>query len=85
MRILIIFLAIILLALGWQVFVTTKENWKIKSEFKNLSNQFEAVKKDNEKLKSDLEYYQIPENLEKELKTRFNYKNSGEQTIIITQ
>jgi len=78
-------LVIFLFALGWQVFITAKENWKIKSEFKNLANQLEAVKKDNEKLKADLEYYQIPENLEKELKTRFNYKDSGEQTIIITQ
>ena len=40
-------------------------------------------KKENFELQADLEYYARPENLEKELRSRFNYKKPGEKLIII--
>jgi len=84
-KVISVILIIVLIAVLWQVFVVTGENRKLRNEFDNLASQLEAIKKENEKLKSDLEYYSKPENLEKELRSRFNYKKPGEQTIIITQ
>ena len=84
-KVISVILIIVLIAVLWQVFVVTGENRKLRNEFDNLASQLEAIKKENEKLKSDLEYYSKPENLEKELRSRLNYKKPGEQTIIITQ
>jgi len=80
----IIILIVVLIGIGYEVFTINKENQRLKKEFNELSSQLEAVQKENEKLKSDLEYYSKPENLEKELRSKFNYKKEGEQTIIIT-
>ncbi len=48
-----------------------------------LMDRLNALKIDSRNLKADLEYLKIPENLEKELRSRFNYKNPGEKLIII--
>lgn len=39
--------------------------------------------RENEQLQADIEYFQRPENLEKELKSRFNYVRPGEKMMII--
>ena len=38
---------------------------------------------DNLKLRSDLNYFSDPSNLEKEIRSKFNYKNPGEQAFIL--
>ena len=48
-----------------------------------LSDRLNSLKEDSQNLKSDLEYLEIPDNLEKELRSRFNYKNPGEKLIIV--
>jgi len=80
----LIILVVALIAISWQVFSMAKENQRVKNDFKKLTNQFESVKKENESLKEELNYYANPENLLKELRSRFNYKISGEKMIIIT-
>jgi len=81
----LVILVVILIAVGWQVFSLAKDNKKVKDEFKKLANQLESVKKENDTLKEELDYYSKPENLVKELRARFNYKISDEKLIIITQ
>lgn len=81
----LVILVVILIAVGWQVFSLAKDNRKVKDEFKKLANQLELVKKENDTLKEELDYYSKPENLVKELRARFNYKISDEKLIIITQ
>ncbi len=49
----------------------------------SLRLRLEALKADSLNLSSDIEYLKIPENLEKELRSRFNYKNPGEKLIIV--
>lgn len=49
----------------------------------SLRERLAALADDSRNLKSDLEYLKIPENLEKELRSRFNYKKPGEKLIII--
>lgn len=48
----------------------------------SLADKLNLLKADSASLKEDLEYYKSPENLEKELRSRFNYKNPGEKLII---
>ena len=48
-----------------------------------LMDRLNALRIDSRDMKADLEYLKIPENLEKELRSRFNYKKPGEKLIII--
>lgn len=54
----------------------------LSGENSSLQNRLAALKIDSEHLKSDLEYFKSPENLEKELRSKFNYKNPGEKLVI---
>ncbi|PIY59501.1 hypothetical protein COY96_01520 [Candidatus Wolfebacteria bacterium CG_4_10_14_0_8_um_filter_37_11] len=78
-----IILAIILMALLVQFYFIFKERNQLKREFHNLTEKSENLAKENEKIKSEIEYYSNPENLEKELRARFNYKKIGEKMMII--
>ena len=81
----LVILVIILIAVGWEIFSMARENKRVKDDFEKLVNQFDSVKKENDTLKEELDYYSKPENLIKELRARFNYKISDEKMIIITQ
>lgn len=48
----------------------------------SLQSRLNILKADSNNLKSDLAYFSDPENLEKELRARFNYKNPGEKLVI---
>ena len=43
----------------------------------------ESLETENAKLIEDIEYYQDPHNLEKELRARFNYRAPNEDLIIV--
>ena len=46
--------------------------------------EVEMLSKENEELQEQLDYFSREENLEKELRAKFNYKNPGEKVMIIT-
>lgn len=48
-----------------------------------LNEKLAIMEEENKELLSDIEYYGHPENLLKELKKHFNYKETGEEIIII--
>lgn len=48
----------------------------------SLQGRLKLLIEDSENLKADLEYFSDPANIEKELRSRFNYKNPGEKLII---
>lgn len=52
-------------------------------ELEALREKVEKAKSDNDRLRADIEYYSRTENLEKELRARFNYRKVGEQMIIL--
>ena len=84
MRIFIaIILSIILSAILAQSYFFIKERNRLKTDSDNLSSRLQALSKENADLQSDIEYFSRPENLEKELKSRFNYKKPGEKMMII--
>lgn len=77
----ILFLLAIVLGLGIYSLVREKEN--LRKEVNNLSSSVTALKKENESLSASIEYFRTPENLLKELKSQFNYRQANEGLIII--
>ena len=80
----IIILSIVLLAITVQVYLIFKERSQLKKELESSSNRLNALIKENAELGSEIEYFSRPENLEKELRAKFNYKKPGEKMMIIT-
>lgn len=77
---------IVLIVTGALVFVGGQlyfSNRSMSVSASALMDRLDALKIDSRNLKADLEYLKIPENLEKELRSRFNYKKPGEKLIII--
>ncbi|MDP1689109.1 MAG: septum formation initiator family protein [bacterium] len=58
--------------------------WRdVEAEHATLQNQLQTIKKENENIAEDLNYFQNPENLEKEVRAQLNYKKQGEKVIIV--
>jgi cell division protein FtsB len=79
----VIVLSIILIAVFTQVYFILKERNQLKTELNGSSSRLENLLKENNDLQSEIEYFSHPENLEKELRLRFNYKKPGEKMMII--
>ncbi len=69
--------------LGWQFFNLYIRNISLEKSSNELSVLTESIKIENENLASDISYFSNPENQEKELKSKTNYKKSDEKMIII--
>ncbi len=76
-------LCIILAALSVQMYLIFKERNRLKTDLDDLDNRLQALVKENADLQSEIEYFSHPENLEKELREKFNYKRSDEKMIIV--
>jgi len=74
---------LIVALLGWGIARLLEERTTETAEVQQLTKSADALKKENAELLSQIDYYQDPENLLKELKSQFNYKESGEQLIIV--
>ncbi len=68
---------------GYQVFRISLEAAGANSKLSELRLEKKAVETDNNNLKSQIEYFTDPRNLEKELRSRFNVKFPGEKLIIV--
>ena len=79
----IVVLSIILLFVGIKVFSFWGEEQQLSNAFNDIENRLTSVKANEEILQSDVQYLANPLNLEKELRSRFNYKKQGEKMIII--
>jgi len=79
----IIILGIVLSAVLVQSYFFIKERNSLKANLDNLNSRLQALLKENADLGSEIEYFSHPENLEKELKARFNYKKPGEEMMIV--
>lgn len=84
MRLIISLIIIIVLAVSvYQLYQLYSQRVSLKSRFHKLDNETAALVKENAEIKENLEYYQNPENLAKELKSKFDYKRPGEDMYII--
>ena len=70
-----------LLTLGFLNLSSKKE--ELDKEIQKLAVDLDDLKKENASLSSSLEYFKESKNLLKELKSQFNYVESGEKLIIV--
>lgn len=69
--------------LGWGVSDIVLRGRELQQEESKLSERLESIEEENALLAAEIEYYRNPENLIKELKSQFNYREGGEKLIII--
>ena len=79
----ILVLVVIIGLLSWGLFNLEKQSRNLEVKVNNLEINAEALNKDNQKLNEDIEYFGNPENLLKEVKSLFNYRQPGESLIKI--
>lgn len=66
----------------WQIYVFHGRRAEARARYEAVARELLDAREDNDRLKAELEYYSKPENLEKELRARFNYRDPGEKTLI---
>ena len=69
--------------LGFELYGLNVEANEAQNKFRELNSEKELILKDNEKLRSDINYFSNPHNLEKELRARFNVRLPDEKLIIV--
>ncbi len=74
---------IVAILLGWGIYNLVVEKKNLEKEVDELNISLKTLKDENQSLVSIIEYFKNPENLLKELKSQFNYKETGEKLIIV--
>lgn len=70
-------------AIGYHLYGENSVRQEVRNNFGKLASEIEALNKDNEKIKEDIDYYSDPHNLEKELRANSNYRAPNEKLIIV--
>jgi cell division protein FtsB len=68
---------------GWGLLNLEIQNRQLQNKTASLQTKAGALEKENQSLKENIEYFSQPENLMKELKSLFNYRQPGEKMMII--
>lgn len=68
---------------GYQGYKLYLQKISLEKNLTKINTQLNEIYEENQKLTADLEYFKRPENLIKELKSRFNYVNPGEKLLIV--
>lgn len=79
----LIVLCLFLLILTNEIYFFSQKNNENESRYQKVKMEFEQAQAGLEKMQADLNYYANPENLEKEIRARFNYRLVGEKMFII--
>ncbi len=79
----VMLLVVFLFVLGTQIYSFVLQTNKTQKDFTELQNKLQQAKEDQGRFTADMNYYLNPENLKKELKGRFNYKEPGEKMLIL--
>lgn len=79
----ILILLLVVLALVAGIYNLLVKGGTLEKETAELKILVKKVSDENDELISKIEYFKQPENLLKELKSQFNYVESGEKLIII--
>ncbi|OGY65488.1 MAG: hypothetical protein A3A04_01700 [Candidatus Harrisonbacteria bacterium RIFCSPLOWO2_01_FULL_40_28] len=69
--------------LGVKIYAFNTERVLQKEKLGILNAEIDKGISENESLKADIQYFMNPYNLEKELRSKFNYKKSEEKMIIV--
>ena len=76
-------LVIFIFAVGFQLFLLFQKNSDLNAELSELKKKTDFFIKENSDLDSQINFLSRWENLEKELKSKFNYRKAGEKMMII--
>lgn len=79
----IVILAAFVVFLGVQIWNFENRAKDAEQNLLKSQNDLSVVNAEKAKLESDKQYLEDPENLEKELKSRFNYRRPDEKLLII--
>ena len=79
----IVVLPVFLVIIGVQVYSFVAQEWHLGSELADVQANLIKAQSQETSLHQENEYLSNPENLEKELRARFNYKKPGETMVII--
>lgn len=69
--------------LGWGLVTFTGERRAVARELAELAARADTLRSENRALEERLRYLEDPRNLVKEMKSQFNYREEGEQLVII--
>lgn len=78
-----IILAILLVFIGTRAYSFFVQERQLNRDLAEIEVRLTKAKYDEANLRAEVQYLASPINLEKELRTRFNYKKPGETMIII--
>lgn len=81
--VMIVILVVFLVFLASQIWYFYGETGAVEDELQKIKVELDQAQSDYQALKADYEFYLNPENLEKELRARFNYRLPDEKLIII--
>jgi hypothetical protein len=79
----IIFLLVLVVVLGTQINSFLGKNRAAQASLMEAKTDLVRVKSEFERLKTDLDFFLQPANMEKELRARFNFKLPEEKLMII--
>ena len=68
---------------AWGGYNLERQNHQLEIKLNNLKTSSELLEKENQALEENIEYFGYADNLIKELKSLFNYRQPGEKMIII--
>ncbi len=69
--------------LGFQVYKVDANRRALTEQFDKMRTQADSLAAENTKLQQDIDYFSDPHNLEKELRSKFNYRLPGESLLIV--
>ncbi|HXF44337.1 MAG TPA: hypothetical protein VNK70_02655 [Candidatus Paceibacterota bacterium] len=73
----------VILVLGLGLFGLFREKRRLGGEVEKMRKSLNALENENRDLAAKIEFFKNPENLVKEIKSQFNYREKGEELIII--
>ncbi len=76
-------LGIIVVVFAWGFYIVFTEKNSLHNEVLLLRDEVDALSEENHSLELDISYFSSPENILKELKSKFNYREDGEHLIIL--
>jgi len=79
----IVVLSVFLILIGVQVYSFVQQEWSLGSELADVRQNLTKSQAQEGALQEENQYLSNPNNLEKELRARFNYKKPGETMVII--